>query len=84
MKTRVAGIPCIVNVTRYSPEIPGRAFGPPEDCSPDEPEEFEWELLDRKGYRAKWLEAKLTPQEETRIEEGLSKYLRNYYENQDE
>jgi hypothetical protein len=26
------------------------------DCEPPEPEEFEYQLLDRKGYRAEWLD----------------------------
>jgi len=39
--------PELFNVTidniRYQPQIPGRVSGPPENCYPDEPEEFEYE-----------------------------------------
>lgn len=58
---RVSGIPCQVRVLRYWPGAPmritGSGFG---DADPPEPEEFEFELLDRHGARARWLEHKLT------------------------
>jgi hypothetical protein len=50
-KTRVCGIPCTIKVTELwsSPEY--------YDCPADG--DFNFELDDRKGYRAKWLEAKV-------------------------
>lgn len=50
---KIAGIPCCIDVTRYYSERaswyhPGYT-------------EFEFQVYDRKGYRAKWLEAKVTP-----------------------
>lgn len=60
-ETRVAGIPCQCLVYQYQEEIPmritGSGFG---DADPPEPEIFEFRLLDRRGYPAPWLEAKLT------------------------
>lgn len=49
---KIAGIPCCIEVTRCYTEratwdFPGYT-------------EFEFEVYDRKGYRAKWLEAKVT------------------------
>lgn len=58
-KSTVCGIPCTVLVTSYIPYDPGRTYGPPEQCYPPEGGEMEFELYDRKGYRAKWLEQKL-------------------------
>lgn len=56
-KTQIRGIPCQCRVTHFSPEremvVTGPGFG---DAEPPEPMEFEYEILDRKGYRAKWLE----------------------------
>ena len=56
----VCGIPAQAKVTSYTPyqpmRITGCGFG---DAEPPEPEEVEFELYDRKGRRAKWLEKKL-------------------------
>jgi len=49
--------------------ITGTGFG---DAEPPEPEIFEFRLLDRKGYPAKWLEAMLTPNIESQL---LEEYL---------
>ena len=77
-KTKVCGIPCTVVVTLYRAAIPMRIYGSGYgDCDPPEPEEFEFHLLDRKGYSAKWLEAKLTHADEQRIYEDFQKYLKN-------
>ena len=66
--SRVAGIPCKVKVLSYSEELPMRITGwGYGDADPPEPEEFEFELLDRKGYPARWLENKLTEDDEIRI-----------------
>jgi hypothetical protein len=61
--TRVGGIPCKCEVTHYSTGSPMRVYGSGMgDCEPPEPEEFEYQLLDRKGYRAEWLDRFVTAQ----------------------
>jgi hypothetical protein len=35
----------------------------------------EWEVLDRKGYKAAWLERKLTARDNDRINAEISKYF---------
>jgi hypothetical protein len=67
--TKVNGIPCQVKVTHYMPGIPAHVMGPPEDCYEAEPEEFEFELLDRRGRSATWLDRYLTPDVIERIAE---------------
>jgi hypothetical protein len=64
METTVLGIPCGVVVDSYSAprpayigKFPGAGFG---DAEPPEPEEIEWHLIDRKGYRADWLAERMT------------------------
>ena len=77
-QTKVCGIPCTVVVTLYRKAIPMRIYGSGfGDCDPPEPEEFEFHLLDRKGYPAKWLEDKLTPADEQQIYEDFQNYLKN-------
>lgn len=67
--TRVSGIPCICRVNHYARAMPGRFSGPPEDCYPSEPSEFEFTILDSRGRPAAWLEKKLTDIDRERLEE---------------
>jgi len=54
MRTTIAGIPCQIEVTHYEPYDPGNWHEPASGG------EIEVEVYDRRGYRAKWLEAKVT------------------------
>lgn len=67
--TTVAGIPCGVVVDDFRPGCAARLFGPPENCSPEEPAEADFILVDRKGYRALWLERRLKSADRSRIEQ---------------
>lgn len=70
--TTVAGIPCRCRVTFYSHGVPMRTTGwGYGDADPPEPEEFEFDILDRRGYPAAWLERKLTDNDYDRL---LSEY----------
>ena len=69
-ESSVAGIPCKVKVTYATKLIPASWDGPEEGG------DFEFELLDRKGYRAKWLEKKLTDKDVERLEKEYEKYLK--------
>lgn len=75
VETEVRGIPCGIVVDSYTPgrpgyigKFPGAGFG---DAEPPEPEEIEWHLVDRKGYRAHWLEERLTESQEQDITDWL-------------
>lgn len=71
-ESRVAGIPCQIEVLTYYPARPMRVTGSGYgDADPPEDEFFEYQLLDRKGYLAPWLEKKLTQDDEARL---LSEY----------
>ena len=76
MKTRIAGIPCVIDVTYYSPGSPGRYYGHPDSLYPEEPAEIVWRVLDRRGYPAPWLERKLRPEDRERIERELLEHIR--------
>jgi hypothetical protein len=56
-RTRVDGIPCLCRVTYYHPadETPVNST----TISPPDEEEFEFELLDRRGKPANWLNKKI-------------------------
>ncbi len=75
---RLKGIPCIVCVTNYSPEIPAKLNGHPDTWDAPDPGELEFELYDRKGYRAEWLEDKVDDTILFSIEEAYDKHRRSY------
>jgi hypothetical protein len=68
IQTTVAGIPCLARMTYYVPADPGRTYGPPEDCWPPEQAVVDFDLLDRRGRAAPWLERKMTDEDFGRIE----------------
>ena len=70
VKATVCGIPCAVIVTHFIqvPPWPGDAHTAPSDLDYYGYTEVEWELYDRKGYRAEWLEKKMTSKDRTELE----------------
>ncbi len=67
--TRINGIPCQCEVTLYEPALPGSFTEPPQ------PGEFEFRLLDRRGYPARWLDDHLTAQTEDRLFQEFKQHL---------
>lgn len=57
-ETEVAGIPCGVHVTHFERGTPHHLSGHPDDWCEGESSYVEYVLVDRKGYRAEWLERK--------------------------
>lgn len=68
-KTKVNETPCCCRVLAHSePEpmkITGSGYG---DCEPDDPGEFEYEILDTYGNPAPQLESELTDEDDERLE----------------
>lgn len=65
----VAGIPCIIAVTYFhnTPAWSGSAHTCPSSDDYYGYTELEYDVLDRKGYKAAWLEKKVTPDDDTEI-----------------
>lgn len=62
--TRVQGIPCICRVLGYTkPDH----YVSSHQIDPPQPEEFEFEILDRHGRPAQWLERKITSDDESEL-----------------
>ena len=82
---RIDGIPCQIGIFNYLkvPPWKGSVYTAPSDLDYYGYTESEWEILDRKGYPAKWLEAKITPEIEDKINEAIEAFyegLREGYE----
>jgi len=69
--SKVCGIPCQIQVTYFQPYSPGQFTAAPEDCYYNEPAAVEFEVLDRRGRSAPWLQKKLTAAETERIEQEV-------------
>ena len=80
-QTQVSGIPCQCRVDFYSPARPMKVYGTGfGDAHPPEPEEFHFTILDRKGYKAAWLEKKVKPSDKERlVDEFQALTLANKY-----
>lgn len=75
---RLSGLPCYVCVTHYEPEIPANLSGHPDSWTPSEGGELEFEVYDRKGYRAEWLEEKVDDTSFLAIEAAYLEHRRKY------
>jgi hypothetical protein len=78
MITNIAGIPCQVELTWIHSQP---ALGPMCDSDWDcyGYTDIEFDVLDRKGYKAPWLERKMTLADKQRIDEELLETLDEAY-----
>jgi hypothetical protein len=72
---RVAGIPCLIGVTHYESVRGSYSYNAPSDMDYYGYTEAEWEILDRRGRKAPWLERKVTAKDTASIEEAISNAL---------
>lgn len=73
--TTVRGIPCIIGVLDYERVYGSFSYNAPSDLDHDGYIDCEWDLLDRKGYPAKWLERKLTSKDRDQIDDTIIDYM---------
>lgn len=73
--SKVAGIPCIIGVTEYNECKGSHSYDAPSDLDYYGYTEMEFDVLDRRGYPAAWLERKLDDSERDRIECLISSEL---------
>lgn len=77
-ESTVSGIPCQIGVLDYEPLVKGRYSGAPENCYPDEGGYGEYDVLDRRGRRALWLEKKITDRDEECIQEDIYNHMEGW------
>lgn len=75
-ESRVAGIPCRIMVTFYQVTKPDYSTWA-SDRDYYGGSEFEYRILDRRGYHAAWLEAKATEADNERIEREYADLIAN-------
>ena len=75
IEARVAGIPCIIGVIDWEAYVPAFTSGPPDRCYPSEGGCGSWDVLDRRGRPAPWLERKLTDSDRDRIEQEVFDHM---------
>lgn len=70
---KLAGIPCLIEVTNYVRVAPWKGSAQTCDSSDDYYgyTEYEYNILDRRGRKAPWLERKITPEEKAKIEQAI-------------
>ncbi|CAB4154825.1 hypothetical protein UFOVP652_34 [uncultured Caudovirales phage] len=71
------GIPCIIRVTNWEGYVPAFICADPGHSSPAEGGYGDWEILDRNGRPAAWLESKMDLQERARIEHTIFNHMEN-------
>ena len=80
-ETKIQGIPCKCQVLWITKGMSAVLYGSGAgDIHPPELPEFEFRVLDRKGYKAPWLERKMTEADNERLQEEffLEKALEEY------
>lgn len=75
VNSTVAGIPCKLGVTDvgyYEPATYGKSW---EDSEPEDYESHTYDILDRKGYRAAWLDKKCTQSDLAAHQKAIDNHL---------
>jgi len=75
IETTIAGIPCLIGVTHYECVRGSYSYNAASDMDYYGYNDAEWEVLDRKGYKAAWLERKVTDADTRRIEAEIDQYF---------
>lgn len=72
---RVAGIPCLIGVIDYTSVKGSYSYHADSDLDYHGYTESEWEILDRRGRPAPWLQRKLDAKEEDAINVAISEHM---------
>lgn len=75
IETRVAGIPCIVGVTHFESVGGSYNYNAASDWDYHGYTECEFDVLDRRGRKAPWLERKLNDKIIREIEQEIAEQL---------
>jgi len=77
---QVKGIPAQIGVISFSSVRGSFSYSAPSDLDYFGYTEMEWELLDRKGYLANWLDKKLSDVDRNELDQEVIQYMRNRHD----
>jgi hypothetical protein len=75
IESTVSGIPCLIGVTEFSSVSGSYNYNAPSDMDYYGYTESDWEVLDRRGRPAAWLDRKLTDADRSRIEREIEEAM---------
>jgi hypothetical protein len=75
IESRVAGIPCLIGVSQFDCVRGSYSYNATSDMDYYGYSESEWDVLDRRGRPAAWLERKLTDDDRQRIEQEIAEAM---------
>ena len=75
IESRVAGIPCLIGVSHFDSVRGSYSYNAASDMDYYGYSESEWDVLDRRGRPAAWLERKLTDDDRSRIEQEIAEAM---------
>lgn len=75
LEARIAGIPCKIGVTHFMAQKGSFNYHAASDMDYHGYTEIEYDVLDRRGRKAAWLERKITEDDELNIESSIIKYF---------
>lgn len=73
--SRIAGIPCLIGVISYHQQRGSYSYHADSDLDFYGYVEAEWDVLDRNGRAAPWLESKMSRRDEANIYTDISNCL---------
>ena len=74
LDSNISGIPCQIGISNYV-SVAGNPYTWDSDADYYGYTEMEWDVLDRKGYHASWLERKLDDKMRDRIETEIDEFM---------
>ena len=80
IESTVAGIPCIIGVTYFDSVRGSYSYHAASDLDYRGYIECEFDVLDRRGRKAAWLERKLSDDDTSRIEVEVAQHLADSYD----
>ena len=78
VESKTCGIPCKLGVIEVGYYEPTYTRGHPDNWEPEDAASHTYDILDRKGYRAKWLDVICSTKDCDRHQLDIDKHLKEF------